>query len=92
MRHGARKKPPLTKAVFYVVAGVGLEPTASRLWAWRAANCSTPRCSVDIKVSCAGLCCQPGENRRTTFITLQVYQVYHVGKEWTSDPSVVINV
>ena len=26
------------------VAGVGFEPTTSRLWAWRAANCSTPLC------------------------------------------------
>ena len=25
-----------------LVAGVGLEPTTSRLWAWRAANCSIP--------------------------------------------------
>ncbi len=24
------------------VAGVGFEPTTSRLWAWRAANCSIP--------------------------------------------------
>ncbi len=26
-----------------LVAGVGLEPTTSRLWAWRATNCSIPR-------------------------------------------------
>ncbi len=26
-----------------MVAGAGLEPATSRLWAWRAANCSTPR-------------------------------------------------
>ena len=30
--------------LFYVVAGAGFEPATSRLWAWRAANCSTPRC------------------------------------------------
>lgn len=29
--------------LIFLVAGVGLEPTTSRLWAWRAANCSTPR-------------------------------------------------
>lgn len=28
------------------VAGVGFEPTTFRLWAWRAANCSTPLCRI----------------------------------------------
>ena len=36
-------KTPPGKVVFHVVAGAGLEPATSRLWAWRAANCSTPR-------------------------------------------------
>jgi hypothetical protein len=31
------------------VAGAGFEPATSRLWAWRAANCSTPRYS-DLKI------------------------------------------
>ena len=26
-----------------MVAGAGFEPATSRLWAWRAANCSIPR-------------------------------------------------
>ena len=29
-----------------LVAEAGLEHATSRLWAWRATNCSTPRCSV----------------------------------------------
>ena len=31
---------------FLFVAEARLERTTSRLWAWRATNCSTPRCSV----------------------------------------------
>ena len=35
------------KSEIILVAGAGLEPATSRLWAWRAANCSTPRRSTD---------------------------------------------
>ena len=31
-----------------MVTGVGFEPTTSRLWAWRAANCSTPRYLINL--------------------------------------------
>ena len=36
-----------------LVAGVRLERATSRLWAWRATNCSTPRCFLDFE--CKGI-------------------------------------
>ena len=36
--------------VFYLVAGEGLEPTTSGLWARRATNCSIPRYMLSFRV------------------------------------------
>ena len=38
-----KKKHPLVWVLFFMVAGEGLEPTTSGLWARRATDCSTPR-------------------------------------------------
>ena len=44
MKTGKRPKCWLSTTSDVIVAEAGFERATSRLWAWRATNCSTPRC------------------------------------------------
>ena len=54
-----------------MVAGAGLEPATSRLWAWRAANCSTPRYALVWALE-YGIQNQPSRQTNGRIITRQI--------------------